>query len=444
MNPRPGDSPADARTGREAGVALPLAILLLIALGLVATSAVFLSNTESRISSRYSFSNTALAAAEAAFEHGVSELTRVSRIPGVMPDTVTTSGSLGRFSYTVKAFSKFEEGRDFNGNHATNDEVLYDRSFGYERASATGGPGDRGHAVKVVVATATDAHGSSAQVRAEVTKNRLEANLDSPLVLNSPANAVLTGSFDVDGRLYDRRGNLVGPESLDNPSYGNTAESKAAAKTACNYYKAAIKIPAEGVLALAGAMNSRGHVAFDNPLNGDNFDWEDSLRTFKFTPEDVLGVPSDFFDDLKKTADEVSDYRNLQGVNYIVSGDVSSQISGSGILIVHNPRYDPRRYDCLHFPTQCVPGYVLDPANQPMTLRINAAGSFNGIIITDNLIRLNGNFEMLGGIVSLATEDVNIPANGNGWVKWSCETVRDAVEQANSYNVRLSWEHSSL
>ena len=76
-----------------------------------------------------------------------------------------------------------------------------------------------------------------------------------------------------------------------------------------------------------------------------------------------------------------------------------------------------------------------------MTLRINGNGSFNGIIITDKLIRLNGNFSMLGGIVSLTTEQVNIPANGSGWVRWSCDAVRDAVEQASAYDVRLSWQH---
>jgi hypothetical protein len=48
---------------------------------------------------------------------------------------------------------------------------------------------------------------------------------------------------------------------------------------------------------------------------------------------------------------------------------------------------------------------------------------------------------MLGGIVSLDTNDANIPANGSGYVRWSCEVINDVVSQATGYDTRLSWEH---
>jgi hypothetical protein len=433
------------RCGSERGVALPLALLLLVGLGFVATAAVFLSNTDMRISSSYGAGNSAVATAEAGIEHGVVELTRRA-LSGQDPDSVQiVSDTLGRFAYTVMAFSKREHtnvgGRDWNGDGDQTDVVLYDQSFGYADAVATGAPGDAGKPVKLLIAVATDGR-SSAQVQAEVARNRLQAGLDGPLALNSPSDAVLNGSFNVDGRLYTRTGALVASSSLT-PAYGATAASKAAAKTDCNYYKAGVTIPAEGALSLTGSMSSVGHVSFDQAPS-ENYDAEDSLATFKFTPEEVLGVNPGDLDAWKKDVSQVPDFLNLSGVNYVVSGDVPSQISGSGILIVHNPNYDVRKYDCTNFPGTCVAGYSNDPNNQPLTLKINASGNFTGVIITDMLIRLNGNFTMLGGLVSLTTEAVNIPANGSGSLKWSCEAVNDALEQASPYGIRLSWEHRVL
>ncbi|HEY7460688.1 MAG TPA: PilX N-terminal domain-containing pilus assembly protein [Gemmatimonadota bacterium] len=431
--------------GSRRGIALPLALLLLICLGLIGTAAVFLSNSDQRISSGFSRSNNAVAAAEAALEHGIAELTTRAQA-GQDPDSVQIlSDSLGRFAYSVTVYSKREatsgtSGVDFNGDGDMNDVVRYAQSFGYAQANATGAAGDPGYPVKLVVATASDGT-SNAEVRAEVARNRLNANIDGPLALNTAANATVTGSFSVDGRLYDRNGNLVPSGSL-NPPYGNTAASKAAAKSDCNYWKSGIKVPAEGALGLAGSMESYGHTSFDHgSVTDQNYDDEDSLSTFKFSPEEVLGVGSGQLDQFKKPASAVPDFQYLSGVNYVTSGTVPSQIGGSGILIVHNPNFDPTKYDCSHFPSTCVPGYSNDSNNQPMTLKINANGNFKGIVITDNLIRLNGNFTMLGGIVSLATDVSNIPANGSGYVRWSCEVVQDVVAQATGYDTRLSWEH---
>ncbi len=426
-------------------MALPLALLLLIGLGLVASAAVFLSNTEQQVSTSYGTGNRAVAAAEAAVDHGVAELTRRARA-GQDPDSVQIlSDTLGTFTYTVMAYSKREHagagGRDFNGDGDQVDVVRYDRSFGYADAQASGAAGDQGKPVKLLVAVATDGR-SQAEVRTEVARDRLNPHLESPLSLNSPSDAVLNGSFSVDGRLYTRNGVLVSSSSLT-PAYGATAASKTAAKGDCNYWKPGVKIPVEGALDLAGSMMSVGHTSFDHGT-GENYDAEDSLNTFKFTPEEVLGVEPGDLDAYRKDASAVTDFLNLSGINYVTSGSIPSQISGSGILIIHNPRYDVKKYDCTNFPSTCEPGYSNDAANQPLTLRINANGNFNGIIITDELVRLNGNFAMLGGLISLTTDQVNIPANGSGSLKWSCEAVNDAAEQASAYGIRLSWEHRVL
>jgi len=424
-------------------MALPLALLLLVALGLIAGAASTMSNTDLRISSAFASSNHALDVADGAVEHGVAELTARS-LAGQDPDNVVIlSDTLDGYAYSVTAFSKREHsgegGRDFNNDGDKTDVVRYDRSFGYASATASGAAGDQGYPVKILVTEAGNGR-SSARVEVEIARDRLKSDLGNPLMLN--AGTTLTGSMDVDGRLHDRNGNLI-PSGTLIPPYGNTAESRAAAKQDCNYWKAGVKIPAEGTLDFSGSISSVGHVAFDHGAQGDeNFDDEDSLATFPFTPEEVLGLEPGALDAYKKDASAVPDFRNLSGVNYVVSGSIPSQIEGSGILIVHNPNYDARTYDCEHFPTTCRTGDSLDPANEPMELRINANGTFKGIIITDQLIRLNGNFTILGGLASLSTESVDIAGNGNTSVKWSCQTVTDALDRASGYSVDLWWKQS--
>jgi hypothetical protein len=427
-------------------MALPLALLLLVALGFVGMGAVFMSNTEMRVSSGFSRSNNAVAAAEAGAEHGIVALSQLSQ-GGQDPDSVQIlADTINGFAYTVTAYSKREHtgegGRDFNGDGDKTDVVRYDQSFGYMDAAATGAPGDEGLPVKLLAATASDGR-SSATVQVEIAKDRAAGSINAPFTLNAPQNATLTGNFDVDGRLYDRNGNLVDSKDL-NPPYGNTAESKAASLTDCNYWKAAMKIPTEAALDFAGSMTSTGHVAFDHSGSekkgsAQNYDADDALPTLQFTPEEVLGVNGGALDQYKKAASDVPDFSNLSGITYVTSGSVPSQIGGSGILIVHNPNYDVKKYDCVNFPASCKIGYSLDPANKPLPLKINANGTFKGIIITDQLVHLNGNFTLLGALISLGTEAGDIPANGSGAAKWSCEAVQDAQAAVSGYSIRLSW-----
>ena len=355
------------------------------------------------------------------------------------------SADLGAFAYTVTVRTKRESevagGTDVNGDGDETDVVRYDQSFGYEASSKTGAPGQEGAPIKVLIAEAVGGR-SRARVMAEVAKEALEANLDSPFTIGSPLDMMLNGSFEVDGRLYDGNGNLV-PSTELNPPYGNTTGSQAAAGEDCNYYKPAVKIPAEGDIDFSGSMGSTGHVAFDEVIDGEthNVDREDSLSAFRFTPEELLGVAAGALDGYKKAASEVPDFANLSGINYITSGAVPSQISGSGVLIIHNPNFDVKKYDCAAFPSTCDYSYALRPENQPMELRINSNGNFKGIIITDYLIRLNGDFRLLGGLASLSTQQMDIPANGSGWIRWSCQAISEAAEQGAGYSIILLWAH---
>jgi hypothetical protein len=151
-------------------------------------------------------------------------------------------------------------------------------------------------------------------------------------------------------------------------------------------------------------------------------------------------VSAGTLDAYKKSASQVPDFKNLTGINYITSGSVPSQIAGSGILIVHNPNYDVKTYDCVNFPGTCKTGYALDPANQPMSLKLNGNGTFKGIIITDQLERLDGDFSLLGALASIGTVAGDIPANGGGSARWSCETVQGALNAAGGYSVTLWWK----
>ncbi|MBA2565813.1 MAG: hypothetical protein H0V09_10380 [Gemmatimonadetes bacterium] len=89
-------------------MALPMALLLLVGLGFVATASAILSNTDQRVSVAYGAANGALASAEAALEHGIVELS-ARTAAGQDPDGVQiVADTLATFTYTVTANSKRE------------------------------------------------------------------------------------------------------------------------------------------------------------------------------------------------------------------------------------------------------------------------------------------------------------------------------------------------
>ncbi len=90
-------------------------------------------------------------------------------------------------------------------------------------------------------------------------------------------------------------------------------------------------------------------------------------------------------------------------------GDYSGPLDGNGILIVHNPAFDPVKHEASRmalehgvYGVEYDPAYShLDPARQPARLDIPTGGVFSGVIIADALGSATARFTLTGALITL-------------------------------------------
>jgi hypothetical protein len=91
-------------------------------------------------------------------------------------------------------------------------------------------------------------------------------------------------------------------------------------------------------------------------------------------------------------------------------GDFTGALTGEGILIVHNPAFDPRKHEASRRAIEegvigedYDPGYShLDPARQPARLEPAPGGTFRGVIVADTVGSCWSAFMLTGGLVTLS------------------------------------------
>jgi len=91
-------------------------------------------------------------------------------------------------------------------------------------------------------------------------------------------------------------------------------------------------------------------------------------------------------------------------------GDYSGPLGGAGILVVHNPAFDPVKHEASRlaieesvFVEARDPAYShLDPSRQPARLEIRSGGSFSGLIIADRVGSVTTRFTLIGALITLA------------------------------------------
>ncbi len=158
------ERPASAAAQRRArnpyavsGFALPLALLVCIALGAIAAGAAAKSLMAGRIAVSFDAFHRALDVAEGGLAHGVELLASAHEAGVALPDSVAlvADDSLNGFTYGVRADVRREIGpQDLNRNGVRGEIVRYARSWGYAAATASGAPGNEGEPVWRLTATA--------------------------------------------------------------------------------------------------------------------------------------------------------------------------------------------------------------------------------------------------------------------------------------------------
>jgi hypothetical protein len=100
-------------------------------------------------------------------------------------------------------------------------------------------------------------------------------------------------------------------------------------------------------------------------------------------------------------------------------GDYSGPLDGEGILVVHNPAFDPVKHEASRMAIEegiLVEGRDplyshLDPSRQPARLGVVAGGSFSGVIIADVVGDATTAFSLAGGLVTLIRSPLVVTAS---------------------------------
>lgn len=117
-----------------------------------------------------------------------------------------------------------------------------------------------------------------------------------------------------------------------------------------------------------------------------------------------------------------------------VRGDYSGPLDGGGILIVHNPSFDPAKHEASRmaleegvFGEEYDPAYShLDPSRQPARLDIPTGGEFSGVIIADAVGDATARFTLTGALVTLTRSPLDFGASSPLRIVGS----RDAIERS--------------
>jgi hypothetical protein len=100
-------------------------------------------------------------------------------------------------------------------------------------------------------------------------------------------------------------------------------------------------------------------------------------------------------------------------------GDFSGPLDGEGILVVHNPSFNPVKHEASRLAIEegiLVDGRDplyshLDPSRQPARLGIDAGGSFSGVVIADAIGGAAAAFTLTGGLITLVRSPLEVNAS---------------------------------
>lgn len=392
----------------ERGVALVIALLVLVTLTVLGLGTFFNSSTDVQISGNQKGASQALYASEAGIADMIDALN--SNATYTPPTPYTTSwapsnitGTVNGFSYTAQVRHRADS-TDCDGDGVANEVVKYDKSC------FPGSPIPIGSAnsypVEVITATSTMGNYQNTTV-VEVTKQKFTVAKTGALTARS--NVSLLGNITVDGRTYDANDNLASTPC------GNALPSVATVTGR------SVSVGGSSTATPAPITNVADNVQPSNPC-------------------EALGLPSNCETEvLAPYVRSSADVQNppMSGNIVWVQGDYGTNcLSGTGLLIVHRPGYDPRRCDpampAFYNATDCA-------ANPPANLgNITGNCSFKGLVLADKIDKLAGTGTITGAVISFTDINVATLGAGNFKLHYSCAAIDQFVGGKVGY--KLSWE----
>ena len=100
-------------------------------------------------------------------------------------------------------------------------------------------------------------------------------------------------------------------------------------------------------------------------------------------------------------------------------GDYTGPLAGTGILVVHNPSFDPVKHEASRIAIEVgIPGEGydpayshLDPARRPARLEFPSGGAFAGVIIADVVGNATAPFTLTGALFTLTRSPLTVAAS---------------------------------
>jgi hypothetical protein len=468
----------------ERGMILVLTMVIFLVLSSLAATNIINAYLEKSLAQNQHYATVSLNAADAGIDHGLSWLVAnpaaIAAAPLTTAPITTLTGSLasgGDYS-TVISFKVDEEDLDSDSSFT---DLLYfnnctgvDGCFGFPDSVFSGpAPGQPPYPVIEVRSTGTFGNAGERVVTLDLARNGLNVAVYGAVTANS--SLATAGNIIIDGRGHDENGNLCATGSCT-----------------CDDGYPGITLPCP-----SGDLNGDGDCADtligETGIDSDIHKPEDTYGEGtgdKGFLEDYAGAPSNQPDDVLgmnpgvgpgNENGDLAGMIGVPGVNGVKHDDPTLQntaiswynknvrlqedhmdlfpsVSAShGIIIVHNPKYDPHVYDVSVQSGDPGSGYDVthadyddrldvnsvnyDPAyvteTAPRTLDLNANATFKGVVIADVVDKVNGTSDIIGALVSLSEIKIGTLGNGSARLIYSCDAVKSATTTA--YSTKLAW-----
>jgi hypothetical protein len=260
----------------------------------------------------------------------------------------------------------------------------------------------------------------------------------------------LTGAQNIDGRDHDINGGVVGGTGL--PGVSITSNN-----------------PLPGITGSGSVISNVGGSSVTinkfsvhpSPLP-ENYPVNNSLNPNEYptSPAAALGLDATVYQPYLDSLSSTSIPCEITGLVIVdINFPTGAQsgggcpYSGTGILIIHNPRYDPRYFDPTHalymsatspIPGQTAEQYRADPLNQPRYFNYNANNTFKGIIIADSVGEIGpgitGSAAILGALISLDRVNGSV-GTGQATIGYSTAAINHAIDSIPYTKMRGTFRH---
>ncbi|MBN1571825.1 MAG: pilus assembly PilX N-terminal domain-containing protein [Deltaproteobacteria bacterium] len=433
--------------GDESGLTLIVVMMFLFLLTILGMTMYFMSSTDLNISRNVFRGARSFYAAEAGVSEAIARLNLSASDPKYDAAMYDSAPFDINWSYDLSTAPQFKgkldngDSYEVNIKHKTIDDdddpttpdvvVTYDKGY---FPSITYPAAGEGYAVEVITSKGRSSDGETVVVL-EISKIPMDIKVEGAITANSEVNVI--GNFCADGRDHDMEGNLGGA--------GNDT--------------AGVRTTSGNSITLQGSADVYGTPPTDNTLDP---------NTYPNSPEEVLGLTgasaSDYLDpancDYYGPYDGSIGMNNgdpLTGITYITGDYPGPKENGSGILIIHNPNFNPCKYeastsvDNTHpcwdtaWENPADPHYYLganpyhsDSTVQPAKLgNYTSNATFKGLIIADLVDKIAGTPVIIGAMVSLSSIDIQKYGTGNADVLYSSEALNNFASMG--FSKKISW-----